>query len=123
MAVKTVSDLPMGEEVIEGKHTFHYLTDMGDGSKTRGACKRLEDEMRKLQAEINGLAFLTPAGVWLKELDELQEAYNVFADKKAEDNRVDMVGECGSKGKKRAVVKKRAVAKKKNPLISVRKTI
>jgi len=59
--------------------------------------------------------------VWLKELDELQEAYNVFADKRAEANHVDQDGS-NEKKKKKRVVSRKLAAPKKTSLVSVRKS-
>jgi len=111
VSVKTISDLPMDVIVVEVKvPTYHYLIDMGDGSKTRGGRHRLESEIAKVQAELEGLAGAYPAQMWLRELDELQAAYVAFMEKRCVSNKIDLDGvAAASSGQK----KKRMLKSKK----------
>ena len=102
--LKTLSDLPISLSKA-GKTseaaTFHLLTDPGDGSKTKGACRRLEAEIAALLKQQEELARVTPVAVWLAELEELRAAYedddvggkDGFATKRAKGNYIDTSSE------------------------------
>jgi DNA topoisomerase-2 len=114
-AVKTVSDLPIGTLALTNGEvlTFHYLTDLGDGSKTKGACRRQQDEIIKLHADMAKLAEVTPHATWLAELQELKEAYDAFSLKRREANRIDKdTAAASTSGKRKLAMPTKKSAKK-----------
>lgn len=109
---KTMSDLPQLADDKDDSDdtelpTFKYLTSMAISSLTRGFADKMEKEYETLRGKIAAIDAMTPASAWLSDLDELEDAYQVFLKARAKSNKVDAPKLV--KGAKKAKRRKRQV--------------
>ncbi len=120
--LKTVADLPQldadddeyddggvgndgeGNDGTGGLATrkFTYLTSTPMSRMTGAQLRALEQQLEMHTRAADALAKTVPSHIWLEELDELRQAYNLFMTEKQRQNRVNKTGAKGT-----AVVKRR----------------
>ena len=74
--VDKLDELQYPHDKQDGKSKFSYLLQMPISQLTKEKKEALEKESEKIKAQIDELQKITPQNIWLKELNELEIAWN-----------------------------------------------
>jgi DNA topoisomerase II len=84
----------------KGTQGFAYLTSLPIGSLVEEKIEKLKKKREVVEQQIEELENTTPKEMWLKELDEFEEAYQVFLKEVEERDTGEIASEPTAKGKR-----------------------